>query len=451
MKNSVTELSLQKIFTTWWPLAASWLLMGIESPALNSIMARLQQPEINLAAYGGIVFPIMLIVEAPIIMLLSASTALCIDWSSYRKVYRFMLVSSSLLTVVHILAAFTPLYYFLAESLIGAPQEIIEPARLGLMIMTPWTCSIAFRRFQQGVMIRFNNSQAVGIGTMVRLTADVVVLAIGYLIGSIPGVIVATTAQAMGVICEALYAGIRVRPIIREYIKPAPPVQPALTWTTFVRFYTPLAITSFISLVWQPIGSAAMSRMSMPVPSLAAWSVVSGLVFMFRSVGMAYNETVVALLDIPYSFKALKKFALVLLTGVTVAYVLVAATPASYYWFGVITALDPALTIMALNAFWLSLPIPALTVLQSWFQGAIVHYKKTQAIPEAMAVFLVTVLIILGIGISSKTIIGLYVGTVAFSLANLTQTSWLWLRSRQIFASLARRDAVVSDDQLSLE
>ncbi|NPV77097.1 MAG: hypothetical protein HPY59_12080 [Anaerolineae bacterium] len=445
MKNNVVELSLQKIISTWWPLAASWLLMGIESPVLSSVMARLPQAEINLAAYGGIVFPIMLIVEAPILMILSASTALCTDRSSYKKVYRFMLVSSSILTVAHILASFTPLYYFLAEDLIGAPQEIIEPARLGLMIMTPWTFSIAYRRFQQGVMIRFNNSQAVGVGTLVRLAADVVVLAIGYWIGNIPGVVVATIAQAMGVICEAVYAGIRVRPIYGEYLKPAPNVQPALSWATFARFYTPLAITSFISLAWQPIGSAALSRMNMPVPSLAVWSVVSGLVFMFRSAGMAYNETVVALLDRPYSYNSLKKFTLILIAGITAVYVLFAATPVAYYWFGAITALDPVLAAMAVTAFWLSLPIPALNVLQSWFQGAIVHQKKTRAIPEAMGVFLATALVILIIGIYSKTLVGLYVGSVAFSLANLTQTTWLWLRSKQMLASLARRDAIVNE------
>ena len=425
--------------------------MGIEAPLLSSVMARLPQAEINLAAYGGIVFPIMLIVEAPILMLLSASTALCTDWVSYKKINRFMILSGGLLTAAHILAAFTPFYYFLAEKLIGAPQEIVEPARLGLMIMTPWTFSIAYRRFQQGVMIRFNDSQAVGIGTMVRLVSDVLILGIGYAIGNIPGVVVATSAQAIGVISEAVYAGIRVRPIHREYLKPAQPVQPALTWTAFFRFYTPLAITSFISLSWQPIGSAALSRMNMPVPSLAVWSVVSGLVFMFRSAGMAYNETVVALLDRPYSFNSLRKYSLVLISGITAVYIIFAATPAVRFWFGTITALEPALTIMAVIAFWLSLPIPGLNVLQSLFQGAIVHKKKTHAIPEAMGVFLATALAILMVGIHSKTLVGLYVGSVAFTIANVTQTTWLWLRSKQVLSSLARRDAVTNEASLLQE
>jgi len=60
MTNS--PLSLSRIFKVWIPLAASWLLMGMELPILSAVVARLAEPEINLAAYGGIVFPLALII-----------------------------------------------------------------------------------------------------------------------------------------------------------------------------------------------------------------------------------------------------------------------------------------------------------------------------------------------------------------------------------------------------
>lgn len=55
--------------------------MSMELPAINTIVAHLTNPEINLAAYGGFVFPIALTKEAPIIMLMAASTALSRDWT----------------------------------------------------------------------------------------------------------------------------------------------------------------------------------------------------------------------------------------------------------------------------------------------------------------------------------------------------------------------------------
>ena len=133
--------------------------MSLEGPAVSAIIARLPYPTINLAAYGGIVFPISLIIEAPIIMLLAASTTLSKDYASYQKLRHFMMLAGGSLTLLHILVAFTPVYYVVIVGIIGAPVEIVEPARYGLMIMTPWTWAIAYRRFNQGVLIRFGHSQ----------------------------------------------------------------------------------------------------------------------------------------------------------------------------------------------------------------------------------------------------------------------------------------------------
>ena len=179
-----TQLSTQRIFHTWWPLAASWLLMGIELPVISAVIARLVNPEINLAAYGGVIWPLALIIESPIIMLLAASTALSKDWAAFIKIRRFMMIASAFLTLLHILIAFTPLYYFVVRQVMGVPEEVVEPARVGLMIMTPWTWAIAYRRFLQGVLIRFGHSRAVSTGTMIRLSADLTVLAIGYVVNN---------------------------------------------------------------------------------------------------------------------------------------------------------------------------------------------------------------------------------------------------------------------------
>ena len=183
------------------------------------------------------------------------------------------------------------------------------------MIMTPWTWSIAYRRFNQGVLIRFGHSRAVGVGTAIRLTADLTVLGAGYLIGLIQGIVVATCAVAVGVMSEAIYAGLVVRPVLRNELAAAPPVEPALTYRAFFAFYIPLVFTSLLSLLATPIGSAALSRMPRALISLAAWPVVTGLIFMLRSLGIAFNEVVVALLDEPGAAPALRRFTGILAVG----------------------------------------------------------------------------------------------------------------------------------------
>ena len=433
-------ISMQRIAQTWWPLAASWVLMGAELPALSAVMARLAGPEINLAAYGGVVFPLALLIESPVIMLLAASTTLSKDWPSYLLLRRFTMRTGALLTVLHILIAFTPLYYVVVGGIIGAPEEIIEPARVGLMIMTPWTWTIGYRRFHQGVMIRFGHSRAVGSGTVLRLCADAAVLAIGYTVGTIPGIVVATSAVIAGVFTEAVYVGLYVRPILRDQLKPAPHVEPPLTFRAFLEFYVPLATTSLLIILVQPIGAAALSRMPRALESLAVWPVVSGLIFMFRSLGIAYYEVVIALLDEARSFFSLRRFTGLLTALTTLLLLILAATPLATIWFGRVSALALPLVALAHTALWIALPIPALNVLQSWYQGALTHKRRTRAITEAMAIFLLTSSAILWAGVAWGQAIGLYIGLVAFGVGALAQTVWLWHRSRPVMRTLQVRD-----------
>ena len=430
MQDSSASTSLRRIARTWWPLAASWLLMGAELPALSAVVARLAEPKVNLAAYGGVVFPLALIIESPIIMLLAASTALSKDWASYRKIWRYMMAAGAALTALHILVAFTPFYYVVVRGILGAPEAIIEPARVGLMIMTPWTWSIAYRRFNQGVLIRFGHSRSVGAGTVVRLTADLAVLLAGLTLRTIPGIVVATAAVAAGVVSEAIYVGLRVRPVLRNELSTQPPVAPLLTYPAFFAFYIPLVFTSLLSLLAQPIGSAALSRMPEALSSLAVWPVVTGLVFMARGLGIALNEVVVALLDEPGARRALARFAALLATGATLLLALVAATPLSRWWFQGVSALPADLVALARLGLWIALPMPALSTLQSWYQGAILHSRRTRGITESVAIFLAASAAVLFGGVAWARMTGLYVGLAGMVIATLAQTAWLWWRAR---------------------
>lgn len=443
MNNSATKhspVTLKRVLLTWLPLAGSWMLMGAELPAVSAIVARMANPEINLAAYGGVVFPLSLIIEAPIIMLLAASTTLSKDWASYRKLYAFMMVTSAVLTALHIAVAFTPLYYFVVEGIIGAPKEIVEPARIGMMIMTPWTWSIAYRRFKQGILIRFGHSRSVTMGTLIRLSADLIVLAIGYVLGGFPGIVVATSAVAAGVVCEAIYAGIATHAVIRDELRAAAPIEPVLTFSVFMKFYIPLAFTSLLSLLIQPIGSAAISRMPNALESLAVWPVVIGLSFLFRSMGVAYNEVVVALLDESGSSPHLRRFAGLLVGFLTLLQLILVATPLADIWFRRISALSPELAQLARVGMWLALLLPGLNAIQSWYQGTILQSHLTRAIPEAVLIFLITIGGTLWAGVVWGQAPGLHVALIAFTLGMLTQSIWLWVRSRPAMAIMNARD-----------
>ena len=422
-------LSTARIFKTWWPLALGWLIMTVEIPGLSAIIARLAAPQLNLAAWG-VVFPLALILAAPVMMMLSASTALSKDWASYARVRRYMWGLSLGITLLHALLAFTPLYYLLVERIIAAPPAIIEPARLGLQIMLPWSAALAYRRFNYGLLIRFGHTSWVTMGAIVRLAVDAVAITLLLLIGDLPGIVVATTAITCGVVGEALYAIWRVGPVLRSELKAAPPVAQTLTLPSFLQFYLPLVMTSFLQVVVQPMTAAALSRMPDPLSTLAVWPVVYGLLIIWMSAGMAYTETVVVLLDEPGATPALHRFTLRLGGITTGLLLLMAITPLSALWFDQVAALPANLAQPAQWALLLSVLLPGLTVIQSWHQGILMNERHTRGITEAMFFSLLSHVTVLVIGVWWGGLPGLYIGIFAVMAGNLARSGWLWYRTR---------------------
>lgn len=415
------------VFEAWWPLAASWLLMGLEMPVVSAVLARLPDAKVSLAAFGGVVMPLSLLIEAPIIMLLAASTALARDLPSYRVGSRFMWTTSLALTALHAAVAFTPLYDLIVGGLLRPPPEVFEPARLGLRIMTPWTLAIAYRRYQQGALIRFGRSRAVSAGTAIRLATLVAVLAAGAALGgSVPTIAVGTAATALAVAAEALYAWAAVRPVLAGPMREAaaPPGGP-LTMARFVRFYLPLSLTPLFLFATMPLAAAAMGRMPRPLDSLAAWPALNGLVLSVRSTGFALNEVVVSLLDRPGAAVALRRFAVRLGLVTSIVLLVLAATPLGGAWFGRVAGLPTALATLAAAALWIALPIPGATALQSYHQGTIVHAHATRHVTASVLVLLGTTAAVLALGVAWQGAPGLLVAMGAAALGNLAQWAWL--------------------------
>jgi hypothetical protein len=84
--------------------------------------------------------------------------------------------------------------------------------------------------------------------------------------------------------------------------------------------------------------------------------------------------------------------------------------------------------------------MPAFSVLQSWYQGVILHSNKTNPITEAVLVYLVVIIVTLSIGVAYGKITGIYIGMASFVFSTFIQTVWLWYRSRVPVMDVYRRD-----------
>lgn len=446
------QLTTRGILKTWWPLALSWFMITVEQPILAAVVARSFDPKVQLAAWG-LAFSLVLVLSAPSISTLSASTALSRDKASYRQGRRYVIWLSVGLTAAHFLLAFTPAFDLVVFGLISAPAELAEPVRSGVRIMLPFVPSLAIRRFQYGVLIRCDQTRAVSFGTVMRLILEVILAAVLFGLLRWDGVTVASTAISTGVVFEAVYATWRVRPVVRKNLLSTIPGDPPLTWRRFLRFYLPLVLTTFMQILLQPLVGASLSRMPDSLSSLALWPVLYGVLLMTNSAAYAFVESVIVLLDRPGSIELLRRFTWRLGFILAAVPLALAITPLGEFWFNRIAALPPELLQQAKFSLWLVIPLPALTALSSLFQGTLINGQRTRRITEADALSLATVAALLALGsllggrpcAESGVILcgvpGVIIAVTAFNFGSIVRNFWLWRRSQRIYMSIRLRHA----------
>lgn len=398
--------------------------MTSELVITTAVIARLAAPEVNLAAWG-IVFAISTVIQAPAVMLLPTSTALSSDGPTYARLRAIAFGVLGSLTTLHALLAFTPLYGLVLEGLVGAPAEVVDAARLGLVIMIPWSFGTGYRRFLQGVLIRFGHSKVVIWGTLVRLGTVSALLGLGYLLGTVAGVVLAATAIILGVLAEMSYTQLRVIAVVRSRLHPVPLTGQPMTLGRFFRFYTPLVLMIVLTMLVQTLVTVVLARMPQPLESLAVWPVIFGFLMLWQSPGMAYTEVVISLLGERRAARTLWRFTLALAAATTAGLTVVAATPLAHLWFVHVAGLSEPIAALAERALWFGLLVPGLRVLHSWFQGAIMYSERTRGIMESVLLFLAVAVAVLLAGVVWGGVAGIYVGMTAFVLSLLVQVGWL--------------------------
>ena len=361
-------------------------MMAAEGPFLAAVIARLPDPKYNLAAHG-VAFAFAILVEAPVIMLMSASTALVEDAVSYRKLRNFanaLNIGSTLL----LLAVLIPsVFDFLMRTVIGLPSEVADLTYGALWLFLPWPAAIGMRRFVQGVLIRSGRTRLVATGTVIRLTAMSATALILFLTTDLPGAWVGAASLSAAVITEAIAARLMASNAIRELL--AEPERAAgsgshLGYRRISQFYFPLLLTSVIGLMVHPMLTFFMVRAASPVESLAVFPVVGALSFIFRALGLSFQDAVIALLGKESEhFRELARFGAGLGLAATAGLAVVAFTPLADVWFITVSGLSPELAAFALTPTRIMVALPALSVLLSFQRATLMQARVTRPITVA--------------------------------------------------------------------
>ncbi len=424
-------LTHKKILHFWLPLALTWLMMSVEGPLLAALIARMPEAVFNLAAYG-VAYAFALIAEAPVIMLLSASTSLCRGAESYRRLRKFTFLLSFGVTLLLLLLALPPVFDLVGMRLLGLRPEVAEPTRLALWFLLPWPGAIGLRRFYQGVLIADGRTRRVTAGTVMRMTSTALVGLTLTLGGLLPGAAAGSCALSCGVIAEALATRRLARPSIASLLRRDDADQ-APSMAEIWSFYLPLALTPFIALSIQPVIVFFLGRATASLESLAVLPVLYGLTFIFRAIGLSYQEVAIALVGDQLEHRALVgRFARNLALAVGGCLGLIALTPLAHLWLGGVSGLSPELVAFSRLPLILMVPMPVLTVWITWQRSLLVKTKKTGPVSTATGIEAVAICGLLFVTINTLAVPGILLVAIALVVSRLLAILYLVPYCRRI-------------------
>lgn len=384
-----------RLFKHWAPLESAWLLMAIEGPFVQAVIARLAEAKFNLAAFG-VAFPLAMLFESPIILIMSAAAALVHDRDSFLKLRRFLYGLNILITAALAIFLIPPIFNAITLGLMNLPPEIARLTHGSLLLLLPWPAAIGYRRFYQGIIIRRGLTHRVAYGTTVRLSS---MAATGLLLSAftkLPGVWVGSAALSVGVVLEAAGSRYWARDCVRDLLKHEDPSKEPLTFPSISHFYIPLAMTSVLAMGMHPLVAFFLARGPLPVESLAVMPVINSFVFAFVTAGLTFQEVAIPRVDeSEASNKALKTFAIRLALGASGLLAIFVFTPLLGLYFKYATGLTPKLTALAMLPTALLVFHPAINVLLSYQRAFLVVRRKTRIITVSTVIEILSMCILM--------------------------------------------------------
>ncbi len=412
-----TELTYGGIAGFYIPLALSWVFMSIEAPLAIGLISRLPNATANTAAFL-IMMGLALWIESPVIDLLSTSTTLAKDRERYVVLSKFVWALIFWVTAAHALFALSPAYIYVTHTVLKVPAQVAIAARPGLIIMIPWSGFIGWRRYLQGILIRFNQTRFVGLGTLVRVSTILVAGLSLYQWTTLPGINLAAIALIASVALEALFIHWASRRVIRERLDARRSEEELETFgiRKLLSFHLPLTATTMIMMVGTPVVSAALSRSPDGVTALAAWQVCATLLWLHRTITFALPEVVITLYRDLQSQIVLQRFCIgvgILTSGLLL---LMAFSGGDRLFFTTVLGAKKEIAEMAHIAFLAGALLPFIGALQSYVRGLLTALHRTVARFMAVVVSMACLIALLRTGIAFH-ITGVLPAGIALTLA----------------------------------
>lgn len=443
---ATSAVSYLSLLLFYLPLGFSGLMMTLDLPIVNGVLNRLPDPDTSVAALR-VAFSMALVYEASHISMIDVSTALSGDMRTFRMLRRFYVIMSGVLLLVASLIAFSPLYDMIVRGLMNIPASVAEAARPAVWVFLLWPIPIGWRRLHQGALIKHGHSKPVGAGGLVRMGSLIVALVffgwLGTSVIPIEPAAIAVLAMLVSVTAEAVavhsWTGRLLRDVPEEGTSGTSP-----TYRDLWRFVFPLAGTSMMSTMMQPVVTAGIASAAVAwaspngaVVAVASYAIAWSMAFLVFGPTLSMTQASIAWSSSPDP--QTRRLGPRVLIGVGVGLALLMAltsfSPVASWIFTELLRTPPLTAAMAVEVSHWLVPMPILHSISFMLRGKLIARHEPAAVRRAQFINLASLFLIVQLA-TNGPLLPFLQGAPAAPLAAIAYNSVLCVDIIVLFASL---------------
>ncbi len=359
-------LRYREIALFFFPLLLNIQLMSISHTIINGALARLDDYVTALAGMS-VALVVHLFIASPSYQNHTVTIAMVRGPRSLRSVVIFVALVAGYVSLMLGLVAFTGLGNLVLIDLLGAPPEIAAAAREALQLLALLPFFTGLRGLFQGLVIQSRKTTLVSVATGVRVVALFGFLATGsnWFAGAQLGAFALVSCVMTETLVMALFAW-------RVHL-PLTDKETEKSTAEILRYAFPLAYSSCLQQTIPLLINSILGRLPDAPLALAAFGVIRGFLFLLAGPMRNLQQVYLTLVNTPFYYRILRRFALIVGLGLGLLVLLVAgplAQPVLGQLLGVESQLLNYLRWPLAACALFPLLYAVSNLLRGWFAGA---------------------------------------------------------------------------------
>jgi len=412
----------RRLLTLFLPLAFSGILYPLSRPIINAALARSPDPITAIVAFA-VAYSISMPLQSPMFGLRQVVTALAADRQILRLIARINWMVGVGAALLILSVALTPTYEAIVVGLMEIPPDIarVGPAVLAVIAAGPLTT--AGRGYYQGILVRHGISIPVGVGAIGFLATVTALLWVGVLFTDWEGALLAAIATTLGQVVYLACVWQPARSILRDRIPDlSESIRPQQRSHRYILgFYVPIAVSTVLMTLVEPMIQSAIARSPQAEASLAAYSVCISFIWLVGAPLWNLQQVVISQVSDLQSYQKVSRFAVGVTVALTVLLGLLAIPPVARWLFGSVIGITGDAWRVSVDGFkWLVLA-GAFMGIRSLYHGVLTCRGQTRGIQTAAILRAATLVLTLVLGVLSERWNGFIIAAVATLISGLAE------------------------------